>query len=289
MLKYFLITIFFLFNLQANTVLNKNYYVNSKSIKLSDIVPAVKSDKILYTFAEGKHTKRVKSSQLIKLLELNGLKEFTSRHAYVRFTQKSPIDTSKIELLIKEHYKEHYKNINIENISVHPRSYIKEIPKEYTIKIQSKNYLHRSGIVAIKSFNGRDTFFSYDINAKVSIYRARQDIKRNSELSALNTRKKSILLEYFKAMPVQEIKKSTIQSKHSIKKGTILTIRDIAPLYLIKRGSSVNVSLDSSNLSISFSAKAVQNGCLGDIISVVKSNGKKIRVRVTARHSAEVR
>ena len=289
MLKFFMVTLFFLLNLQANIILNKNYYVNSNNVKLSDIIPTLKDDKILYTFVEGKHTKRIKSSQLLKLLELNGVKEFTSKHTYVQFTQKSPINTSRIEAFIKKQYQEHYKNINIKTVSVHPRSYIENIAKEYTIKIQSKNYLHRSGIVAIKSFNGKDTFFNYNINAKVSIYKARQDIKRNSELSALNTRKRTIVLEHFKAFPIGEIKKSTIQSKHSIKKGTILTTRDIAPLYLIKRGSNVNVSLDSSNLSISFSAKAIQNGCLGDIISVVKRNGKKIKVRVTAKHRAEVR
>ncbi|MFK5937375.1 MAG: flagellar basal body P-ring formation chaperone FlgA [Sulfurimonas sp.] len=289
MLKYFFVIIFILANLQASMLLNKNYYTNSKNVKISDINPSAKNDKILYTFVEGKHTKRVKSSQLLKLLKLNGVKDFTSKHTYVRFIQKSPIDTSKIEVFIKEQYKKRYKDIKVQSITVHPRGYIQVLAKEYTIKMQSKSYLRRNGIVAIKSFDGKDTFFDYNINAKVSVYRARKNIKRNSELSALNTRKKSIVLEKFKAMPVGEIKKSTLQSKYRIKKGTILTTRDISPLYLIKRGSSVNVSLDSSNLSISFSAKAVQNGCLGDIISVVQSNGKKIKVRVTAHHSAEVR
>jgi flagella basal body P-ring formation protein FlgA len=289
MLKYFVVALLIFINLHANTLLKKNYYVDSNSVKLSDIVPSVKDEKVLYTFLEGRHTKRVKSSQLIKLLQGYGLKEFRSKYAYIQFTQKSPIDISKLESLIKEQYKEHYKEIEIENISLHPRGYIEEIAKEYTIKIQSKNYLHRKGIISIKSFDGKDTFFDYTIKAKVTIYRARKDIKRNSELSALNTRKRTVVLEKFKAMPIQEIKKSTFQSKHRIKKGTILTIRDTMPLFLIRRGSSVNVSLDNSNLSISFSAKATKNACMGDIISVVKRNGKKIKVRVTAKHRAEVR
>jgi len=289
MLKYFLTIISLLLNLQAITLLNKNYYINSNKVMLSDISSAVKNDKIVYTFMEGKHTKRVKSSQLIKLLQLNGLKAFKSKYAYVRFTQKSPIDTSKIASFIQKQYGEQYKEIEIESVTVHSRGYIEAIPKEYTIKIQSKNYLHRKGIVAIKSFDGKDTFFDYNINARVSVYRARKAIKRGVELSVLNTRKKSIVLEKFKAMPIGELKEHTFQSKYSIKKGTILTIRDISPLYLIRRGSSVNVSFDHSNLSISFSAKAAQNGCLGDTISIIKNDGKKIKVIVIAPHRAEVR
>lgn len=270
-------------------LLEKNYYIDSRDVKISDIVPTSKNDKILYSFTEGEHTKRVKSSQLLKLLKLNGVKKVSAKHAYIRFTQKSPIDTSKIKIFIKKQYQEQYQDIKINTISVQPRGYTEKIPKEYTIKIRSRSYLRRGGIIAIISSNEKETFFNYSIDAKVTVYRARQDIKRGSELSVLNTRKKSIVLEKFRAMPLKKLKKHAFQSKHRIKKGTILTLRDITPLYLIKRGSSVNVSLDNGNLSISFSAKAAQNGCLGDTISVIKQNGKKIKVIVTAPHSAEVR
>jgi len=289
MFKYLLIILILFLNLHATTVLKKTYYVNSNSIKLSDIFADVKNDKIIYTFAQGKHSKRVKTSQLKKVLLSNGIKEFKSKSAYVRFIQNSPVDTSKIKELIKREYEKQYKYIDIKSVDIHSRGYIEKIPKEYTIKIQGRSYLRNNGIVIVKSSTHQDTFFDYFINAKVNVYKAKEDIKRRSELSIINTKKMMISLDSFRDMPVQEMIKSTLQSKHNIKKGTILTLRDIEKLYLVKRGSNVNVFLDNSNLSISLFAKATQNGCLGDTISVVNNDGKKINVIVTAKHTAEVK
>ena len=42
-------------------------------------------------------------------------------------------------------------------------------------------------------------------------------------------------------------------------------------------------------MDISFSAKALQNGKLNDIIKVQKSNGKILKVIVTGRNKAEMR
>ncbi len=289
MLKYLLITLMLLLNLKASTIVKKTYYVDSNSVKLSDIFPDIKNDRVIYTFAQGKHSKRVRFSQLKKVLLSNGIKKFKSENAYVRFVQNSPIDTSKIKELIKKAYQEHYKHIYIKSVDIHSRGYIQKIPEKYSIKIQGRSYLRNKGIVIVQSSAHRDTFFDYFIDAKVDVYKTRKDVKRNVELSLINTKKEIISLDNFKDVPIQDIQNSTVQSKYNIKKGTILTSRDIEKLYLVRRGSSVNIFLDSSNLSISMFAKATQNGCLGDTISVVKSNGKKIKVIVTAKHTAEVR
>jgi flagella basal body P-ring formation protein FlgA len=90
-------------------------------------------------------------------------------------------------------------------------------------------------------------------------------------------------------MPIQNINKSTIQTKHRLKDGTVLTKRDVIGLFLVKRGSNVNVILNNLNISISFSAKAVQNGRYGDTVSVIRHDGKKLKAVVTGKNTVEIK
>ncbi len=94
LLKIFFFIVIFLELLSGNT-LNKDYYVNSNDINLSQIIPHVNSDAVLFSFEQGKYTKRVKSKDLIKDLKSYGYGTYTSKSNYIKFTKKSPIDTSK--------------------------------------------------------------------------------------------------------------------------------------------------------------------------------------------------
>ena len=120
------------------------------------------------------------------------------------------------------------------------------------------------------------------------MFQAREKIKRKIELSHLNVVKKSIILDKFRAMPIQKVQNIGLQSKHNIKKGAILTSRDAQALQLVKRGSLISVTLKSKNMAISFSAKALENGIYGDIIKVEKNNNKIIKIKVIARNRGEV-
>ena len=127
------------------------------------------------------------------------------------------------------------------------------------------------------------------MDAHVNIYTSKKNIKKKEKLSAINTTKNSIILDRFKAKPIQDIEKSSLQSKHSISKNKILTVRDAQALSLVRKGSIINVNFNRDNMSISFSAKALDDGKLGQVIRVQKTSGKKIRVTVTGKNKAEIR
>jgi len=271
----------------AENTLLQEYEVSAREVKLSHIIPNVEDDMQLYTITPGRYIKKVKTSELLELLNSYGYDDFKSKHRYIKFSLKSPIELFKIEEEIKEHYLQMYKKIEIRSIKVKPRAYISSLPDTYTFKIPSRTHLNREGVFSIKSEQNRQLFFNYFIDASVDIYQARKDIKRNSELSNLNCVKKSIILDKFKATPVQEVRKGRLQSKRHIKNGTILTSRDVEELYLIKRGSMVNITLNSSNLAISFSAKALEDGVYGDVIKVQKNNLKTMKIKVTGKNKGE--
>lgn len=275
--------------LDAQIQLQSNYFIKNDYVLLSDILQTQDKKIKLFSINKNRHSIRVKTTKLIKELNKLGYKEIYSKHNYTQFTKKSPINTEKIDSYLKNYYKKHYIDLLILNIVVTPRSYLEHMPDNYTITTNKKAYLNTKGIVSVKTNENKKIFFNYQIEAKVKVVVAKEDIHKDSELSLLNSKKKSIILTKFRALPLQNINKSTFQVKHNIKKDFILTQRDVVPLFLVKRGSSIRVVVEDSNIAISFMAKAKQDGRLGETITVVNSQGKRLKAVVTAKNSAEIR
>ncbi|UCM99226.1 flagellar basal body P-ring formation chaperone FlgA [Sulfurimonas sp. SWIR-19] len=287
-LKIILLLISFSTIFAANT-LQSNYFIKNDFIMLSDIVSVNKeNDKKLFNIDKNRYSKRIQKKELLKILHKNGFDNFTSKHSYIQFTKRSPIDTTFIKNSIKKHYTEKYKNIKISETTLFPTHYMEELPKHYTVHFSTKAHLSNKGILYIKTDDNKKIFFKYKILATVSILFARKNIKKDNELTNVNTQKKSIILDKFKAMPLQGLHVKHYQSKHNIKADDIITKRDVVGLFLVKRGSSVSVNYNNNAIHIYFSAKALQNGRLGDTVSVIKRNGKKIRVVITGKNKAEV-
>ncbi|MCD6173236.1 MAG: flagellar basal body P-ring formation protein FlgA [Sulfurimonas sp.] len=272
-----------------SVTLSDTYYVNSENIKLLSIVPHAEYDVTLYKIDRNRDTKRVKAKDLIKLLKEHGIKSVESSSRYIKFIKKSPIDTSIIKHKIIQIYKEKYPDIQINSVFIMPRSYIKSLPKKYEITVKTKAYLSNKGIFYIKTPEHRKIFFNYTINAKINVYISRGTIKKGTRISALNTSRKNITFKKLKAIPVNIEQINTTQMKRHFKQNSIITMRDIDKLNLVKKGSKVLVSLKNKAISISFSAKALQNGKLNDIITVKKNNGKKIRVIIVEKNRVEIR
>ncbi len=289
MLTKFLFFILISVQLHANITINSVYYVDSDEVMLSDIVKGSQKNVKLFTIQSNRHTKKVKSKELLKTLQQYGYKNYSTKHRYVTFVKKSPIETLKIRNSIESFYKEHYSSIDIRKIVVEPRGYIASLPSEYSVKIPSKSQLSNSNTISIRTLKNKKVFFDYTIDATIEVFVSRYKIKKGSELSMINTKKKSIILSKFRALPIQNLTKGTLEAKSNLKKDKILTIRDVTTLSVIKKNSMVVVSLDNSNIAITFSAKALQNGKIGDTITVVKSNGKRLKVRVIGRNRVEIR
>jgi len=277
--------------LYSQNILQNEYFINHDFVMLSDIIPNAKTDdKKLFSLEKDRHILRVKSKKLIQLLKKNGYKEYISKHrGYIQFTKQSPINRSKIIAQIKKLYKTKYSSITIQNISVEPNVYMEQLPSSYTVHFQENSYLSRKGMLYIKTPKRREIFFHYLISAKVTIYQAKNSIKRGVQIDNRNCQKNSIMLDRFWAMPIQDINRHQYQSKYNISAGRVITVRNVKPLDFIRRGSVVNIFMDEANMQITFSAKALQNGKLGDTINVRNRDGKKIAVVVTGKNRAEIK
>lgn len=288
LIKYILLLLVTM-QLYALNILERTYYVESHTVKLSSFVSNIKDDFNLFEIPKNKYTKKIKSKELLKLLSNNGYSNFIAKHKYIKFIVKSPIDTTRIKSAIAQYYEENYANIKINNIIVEPRGYITSLPQEYIVKIKAKNYLQRSGTLSIKTSKNKKIFFDYDIKATITLHVSRKKIKKDEELSVINIRQKSVLLDKFRAKPIQNIVYGSYQAKHHISIDKVITSRDVLPLHIVRRNSNIQINLYDNDMIISFSAKALQNGKVNDIIKVQKTNGKILKVRVTGRNTAEMR
>ncbi|MBD3797316.1 MAG: flagellar basal body P-ring formation protein FlgA [Campylobacterales bacterium] len=271
--------------------LQRNYFIEGDQIKISDILKdqPIKEDGVLFTFSSTHYIKRVKSKELLKLLAAHGYTKVNSKYPYIQFSKKSPIDTKSLKEYIISLYRSKYKQISIKSVKISPRTYMEKLPAYTDVEFPQNEYLGNTGILSIKTKEHKQIFFNYEIDASVDVYIAKKDLQRNDELSVLNTTKNSIILKNFRSMPIQKLDENSLQVKHDMQKGELLTQRDVDPLSLIRRGSSVNVVLKNGSIFISFSAKALQDGILGESIFVENEKGKKIKVQVTGKNRATVK
>ena len=287
-LPKFLLLLTLLSQLYANTILNKTYYVDSNQVMLSSIVPNIKNDVKIINIDNNRYSKKITSKRVIAILKKYSYKDYISKDRFVKFIKKSDIDTSKIKNSIKTFYLKNYSSIQIKSIIIEPRGYIKSLPSNYSINIPSRAYLSNMGTLNIKTLKNKKLFFDYTLDATIDSFIAKQKIKKGDELSRFNTKKERVILGRLRAKPLEVIYNATLQAKNHIKKDKILTIRDVVTLDVVKRNSMVVVSLNNSNISITFNAKALQNGKSGDIINIQKSNGKRLKARVIGRNRVEI-
>lgn len=279
---------FILSNIYANKALESVYYVDSKDVKLSSIIPHVKNDFSIMKIEENRYSQKIKSKEFIQLLSKYGYKNYTAQSSYINFILKSPVDTSKIEQKIEEYYKKSYENIDIESIHVEPRGYMSSLPQTYTIQIRDDDFLSKSGVINIKTSDNRRLFFDYNIIANVEVYKTKNSVKKDTNLSPSNTIRKSVRIDRFRDKPLQNIYETSLQTKRQIPKDIILTIRDVEITDAIKRDATVNVTMHTDGMGFTFSAKALKDAKVNDIINVQNSSGKILKVRVTGSNTAEI-
>lgn len=286
----FIVFVFLIFMpLFAQKTIEPIIYVTTNDINLSHVVEGAVHDRKIASIQENKYTYKIKASDLLALLKRLGYTNYKAQSRYIRFVKKSPIDTSKIEAKIEAFYRLHYPDIKIRRIDVFPRGFLESLPQSYNVSIDPKNSLSNEGILHIDTLDRKKIFFDYALTATLSIYKTKTAIPRDTPLSALNLAKQIVFLEDFRDKPFVLRPDENYQSKFNLKQGVIVTMRDVEALTLVLKGTKVNVKMASETMDIQFSAEALQDGKLNDIITVLNGKNKKIRVKVIGKNQVEMR
>ncbi len=263
--------------------LKREYLVEGSDINLSVITKDTKNDIKLFSIPKNRYQKRVSVLNILKILQQNGYKDFKKpRFGYITFKRASHIDTTKLKEKIKNYFLNHYPDMVINNVTVTPRGYIEKMPKEYILKMQPKSFLKSSGICSVKLPSKRMLFFDYYVDGGLKVYKSNKIIKKGQSIDFRNIKAVFVRFDRFFAKPVLEI--NSLQAKHNIPKNRVITLRDVESLDLVHKRDTVNVIYNKNGIEIDFSAKSLQNGKLGDIITVVNSKKKRLRVKVIGKN-----
>lgn len=276
------------FTLHANIELDGVYYVENREVNSSVITQDEAGSFHILTIPKSDYLAKIKSKELLDLLHKNGYKNYEHKSSYVNFVLKSPIDTSFIERRLREYYEKEYESIEIIDIVVEPRAYMESLADEYVVEIRERDYLFKDGTIGIKTPQNMKYFFDYYIKAYVTVYESREKIKKDTRLTPLHYIQKKVLLDRFRAKPLQNIDNTQLQAKRHIPKGRVITHSDVELFDVVRRDAMINVTMFKEGMVITFSAKALQDAKVNDIIKVQNSNGKILKVRVTGNNRAEL-
>lgn len=288
-MKFLLVFILFLTPLFATLTLKSEYFYTRSVITAYDLDPTLSKETVVLNIKKEKTHLRINAKVFQKSLKkLHITAILPPKHRYISFLKKSPINTSKLQYQLRKFYEMHYKNIKIKTIQVWPHTYLERMPQEYTLTIPKKNAKRSYGVLQVKLSNRELLLFDYTLDATLLQPQATRIIKRGESLSRINTKIRTVLFENLRSQPLNFSQLKYYSAKHTIKIGDLITQRDVALTPLIKRHDDVNVQMRVNNMIIEFSARALNNGALNDMITLEKADGKRIRAKVVGKLRAEM-
>ena len=254
----------------------------------SQIYKDIPKDFIFYTYDQNEHMLRSNITEIAAIFKKHGFDLKFDGARYVTFREKSTIDTSLITEMLQKEFLQKYKTIEIKSLLIIPRAYITELPKEYSLKLQHQTLYQNHSTFAIITPEHKMIFFDYVLDATIDVLVTTTKVARHEMLGMANTVTKKIQFLNFKATPLSDITNHQYQSKFSLKSDTILTQNDVELFSVVKRDDVVNAFIEDGGVSISFEAVAVQDGKVGDTITIRKPDGKELKAKVVASKRVEV-
>jgi len=195
----------------------------------------------------------------------------------------------KLENYIYKKFTGYYPSMSVSSIMIKANS---TIPKGYKLSrvFFQKNSLKRengnfSAIYSKDSYEKR-VFLKYHIDATVPVFVATDAITSHTPLDSSMFSIKTIKFTNFYDKPIQKL--AGYESKTYLPKGKILTSRLVRKTPLIYRNSTVNAVASDGGLEVYFTAKALEDGSLGQVIKV-KRDRKILRAKVISQDKVQIR
>ncbi len=264
------------------------YIFTDHNITSQTLFPQIDQKFSVIRVPEHKTRIKVPVAKISTKFASKGFKLDTAGMRRITFIKKSPIDTSVMETKIAAKYQKRYQGIDIKALLVVPRSYTEKLPATYQMELNPKSMEQSDGTFYIRTPDNRKIFFDYFIDANVNVLHAKQDIGQNTELTAFNTFAKTITFNELKGTPITTLTSNPYRTKYKIRANTMIDMSDLEPSPLVKKGQNIHVSMKTGLVLIEFAAVALEDGGLHDIISIRKTDGQKIKAKVTGSNRVEI-
>ncbi|KIM10589.1 MAG: hypothetical protein KU37_09845 [Sulfuricurvum sp. PC08-66] len=187
---------------------------------------------------------------------------------------------------IAHYYQENLPFLNIEAVHIDTKLDI-TLDEKSTLEFKKQAYKHRKGVVKILSDSKR-SFISYSVQATYSLFIASQTLSSGTLLTMENTKLVIVPFEHIYDALIDFEMLGSVQTTRYLKEGKPITLRDVQILPLVEEKAIVNVKLMEGNIALSLWGTALQKGNMGDLITVMRTDGTKIKAKVVGKNLVEV-
>jgi len=269
--------------------LKSDYKIYGLDFNASHINPSIEKDFTLFHFEKSRHQKTFNSSTLIKTLNKHGIFVLDNSKGIVHLKRHSSLDYEPLEKEIKEYYLQYYPKMHIQEVIFKSGSFIKELPEDYELVFKNSAYLYpRSSLQVISKKEKKRHFLSYELKATIKLFKASHNINRGKILSQIDLIYKEETFTRLKGLPLQNVLKSRYRLKKRLVSGKIVYLHDIEKLPAVIKNKSVNVRLISGSVYLEFQAISMEDGHIGDEVSIKKRDGKRLKAKVISTNLVEI-
>lgn len=279
---------FFLFGFcKENTAIKESYTLNRNEIYSTDLLP--NSPRFLIA-KFGEHFTLTLSSQKLQELFASHSIPFQAPFSQITFSYDSNLALKGVKEKITLALKEQYPTINIKDIRLKPIGTDLKKGQVFELKtIQNAIFKKKTFQILLNTSSGVVPFLC-EVDAKIEVYVAKEDIRAREDLDRGNVERKSIEFEGFLQPPISEKEFLSSSARSFIKQGQIITINKIKPKLFVKKGDMIEVSYQEGGVKITARLEAIQNGSLAEEIMARNPTSKKtLKVKITAQGKGEIR
>lgn len=268
--------------------LSENYVYRSPTIYSTDIFPEIQKRFEILKIPENKFSYRIEAQIIAKTFELNGIAIDIGKVRIVNFTKFNSYDFSIVVRQLRTLLIERYPAIQIEEISITPRGYFTSLPNHVKAVFDDQIYLSNKGTFYITDSEGLRRYLDYAITAVLPVLHTTHEVARKEKLGGFNTIIKPVIYGSFKDIPITQFPDEFYRFRTNLKQNQLLTKRHIEPFPLVQKNDKVIVEIKNDSVFIEFLATATQEGSLYDIITIQKSDGKRVKAKVIGEKRVEL-
>ncbi len=213
---------------------------------------------------------------------------------FISFLFASPLHEAKIRALLQKKFQEAYPSMQINAIHLQPSSNLIHKLDGYRVTnvAVTKDTLRRAkGSVMVTLQKGqkkRRLYFKYNLDATVTLYKSAQPIQRGARLIPQMATKVTIPFNALYHRPITDEAFYRYVAKQHIGVNKPLTIEKFKNAPDIQRNDTVTAVIKEGGIELQFTAKALQDGNVGDIIRIRKDYKRHFKARVLSNTDVEV-
>jgi flagella basal body P-ring formation protein FlgA len=197
------------------------------------------------------------------------------------------------ELLEKEltrRFQEAYPTLRIEAVTLKPstrRDGFRYDPGRCGVRVP-KSALRRSFGTVIVKCDRKSHFLHYRILGTLRVYKATHQIKKDKIISSDRVESAVIPFTRLRARPMEKAEIGRRIAKRNIPGGKVVDATMIAPIPDVRKNERVRCLYNEDGIVIEFDGIALQNGYIGDNITLRKGDGRTLRGVVTGKKRVEI-